>query len=80
MERVEEFKVGDWVRIRLTLTSAKYGLGSHSGNETLASRGVVYGVDADGRLRIQFARREGRPWIGDPADVELEQGGATTTT
>ncbi|XP_024545688.1 E3 ubiquitin-protein ligase KEG isoform X2 [Selaginella moellendorffii] len=76
MERVEAFRMGDRVQIKHSVVTPRWGWG----NETLASRGVVYGVDADGRLRIQFARREGRLWIGDPADVELEQGGATTTT
>ena len=26
----------------------------------------------NGKLRIQFAWQEGRRWIGDPADVELD--------
>lgn len=41
--------------------------------ETHASRGEVVGVDANGKLRIKFQWREGRPWIGDPADIILDE-------
>ncbi|KAJ9190547.1 hypothetical protein P3X46_001734 [Hevea brasiliensis] len=68
MERVRPFKVGDKVRIREGLVTPRWGWGM----ETHASKGRVVGVDANGKLRIKFQWREGRPWIGDPADIVLE--------
>ncbi|BBN00251.1 E3 ubiquitin-protein ligase KEG [Marchantia polymorpha subsp. ruderalis] len=68
MERVDAFKIDDVVRVKKTVVTPRWGWGI----ETYASRGVVTGVDADGKLRIRFARREGRLWVGDPADVELD--------
>ncbi|WJX36648.1 hypothetical protein P8452_24505 [Trifolium repens] len=69
MERVRPYKVGDKVRIRDGLVSPRWGWGM----ETHASRGQVVGVDANGKLRIRFRWREGRPWIGDPADIALDE-------
>jgi E3 ubiquitin-protein ligase KEG len=69
MERVRPYKVGDKVRIRDGLVSPRWGWGM----ETHASRGHVVGVDANGKLRIRFRWREGRPWIGDPADIALDE-------
>lgn len=68
MERVRPFKVGDNVRIREGLVTPRWGWGM----ETHASKGQVVGVDANGKLRIKFQWREGRPWIGDPADIALD--------
>ncbi|KAK8631230.1 hypothetical protein V6N13_079987 [Hibiscus sabdariffa] len=68
MERVRPFKVGDKVRIREGLVTPRWGWGM----ETHASKGQVVGVDANGKLRIKFQWREGRPWIGDPADIVLD--------
>ncbi|KAK9912711.1 hypothetical protein M0R45_036561 [Rubus argutus] len=69
MERVRPFRVGDKVRIREGLVSPRWGWGM----ETHLSKGEVVGVDANGKLRIKFRWREGRPWIGDPADVALDE-------
>ncbi|KAE9621535.1 hypothetical protein Lal_00033022 [Lupinus albus] len=69
MERVRPFKVGDKVKIRDGLVSPRWGWGM----ETHASKGQVVGVDANGKLRIKFRWREGRPWIGDPADIALDE-------
>ncbi|KAK4483563.1 hypothetical protein RD792_010762 [Penstemon davidsonii] len=69
MERVRPFKVGDKVRIKDGLVSPRWGWGM----ETHASKGEVVGVDANGKLRIKFRWREGKPWIGDPADIVLDE-------
>ncbi|KAL3732566.1 hypothetical protein ACJRO7_029250 [Eucalyptus globulus] len=69
MERVRPFKVGDKIQIRGGLISPRWGWGM----ETHASKGEIVGVDANGKLRIRFQWREGRPWIGDPADVVLDE-------
>ncbi|XP_038679268.1 E3 ubiquitin-protein ligase KEG-like [Tripterygium wilfordii] len=69
MERVRAFKIGDKVKIREGLVSPRWGWGM----ETHASKGYVVGVDANGKLRIKFQWREGRPWIGDPADIVLDE-------
>ncbi|KAK7322624.1 hypothetical protein VNO77_26013 [Canavalia gladiata] len=69
MERIRTFKVGDKVRIRDGLVTPRWGWGM----ETHASKGQVVGVDANGKLRIKFRWREGRPWIGDPADLALDE-------
>ncbi|KAI4332960.1 hypothetical protein L6164_017825 [Bauhinia variegata] len=68
MERVRPFKVGDKVRIKDGLVSPRWGWGM----ETHASKGQVVGVDANGKLRIKFRWREGKPWIGDNADIVLD--------
>lgn len=69
MERVRPFKIGDKVMIREGLVAPRWGWGM----ETRASRGQVVGVDANGKLRIKFRWREGKPWIGDPADIALDE-------
>lgn len=69
MERVRPFKMGDKVMIREGLVTPRWGWGM----ETHASKGKVVGVDANGKLRIKFKWREGRPWIGDPADIALDE-------
>ena len=68
VEKVRAFKVGDTVKFREGLVTPRWGWGM----ETHASKGKVVGVDANGKLRIQFKWREGRPWIGDPADIVLD--------
>ncbi|KAJ4824066.1 hypothetical protein Tsubulata_032581 [Turnera subulata] len=69
MERVRPFQVGDKVRIKEGLIAPRWGWGM----ETHASKGQVVGVDANGKLRIKFQWREGRAWIGDPADIVLDE-------
>ncbi|KAL6514888.1 hypothetical protein OROGR_020467 [Orobanche gracilis] len=69
MERIRSFKVGDKVRIKDGLVTPRWGWGM----ETHASKGEIVGVDANGKLRIKFRWREGKPWIGDPADVVLDE-------
>ncbi|XP_010547364.1 PREDICTED: E3 ubiquitin-protein ligase KEG isoform X2 [Tarenaya hassleriana] len=68
MERVRPFRMGDRVKIKDGLVTPRWGWGM----ETHASKGQVVGVDANGKLRIKFHWREGRPWIGDPADIVLD--------
>ncbi|KAK3025650.1 hypothetical protein RJ639_040636 [Escallonia herrerae] len=75
MERVRPFKVGDKVRIREGLMTPRWGWGM----ETHASKGEVVGVDANGKLRIRFQWRVGKPWIGDPADISLDENSSGTT-
>lgn len=65
MERVEEFKVGDWVRIRPTLTTAKHGLGS----VTPGSIGIVYCVRPDSSLLLELSYLP-NPWHCEPEEVE----------
>ncbi|KAI3834892.1 hypothetical protein MKW98_016005 [Papaver atlanticum] len=69
MERVRPFMVGDKVKIRGGLVTPRWGWGM----ETHASKGEVAGVDANGKLRIRFQWREGKSWIGDPADIVLDE-------
>ncbi|XP_008783270.2 E3 ubiquitin-protein ligase KEG-like [Phoenix dactylifera] len=76
VEKVRAFKVGDKVRIRPGLIMPRWGWGM----ETFASKGEVMGVDANGKLRIKFKWRDGRLWIGDPADIVLDEGSDTTNT
>ena len=40
---------------------------------THASKGRVVGVDANGKVRIKFQWTEGRPWVGDPTNVILDE-------
>ncbi|XP_072984239.1 E3 ubiquitin-protein ligase KEG [Typha latifolia] len=68
VEKVRAFKVGDKVRIRPGLVTPRWGWGM----ETFASKGEVRGVDANAKLRIRFKWRDGRFWIGDPADIVLD--------
>lgn len=65
MERVEEFKVGDWVRIRPTLTTAKHGFGS----ATPGSIGVVYCIKPDSSLMVELSYLP-HPWHCEPEEVE----------
>ncbi|XP_020597993.1 E3 ubiquitin-protein ligase KEG isoform X2 [Phalaenopsis equestris] len=69
VEKVRAFRAGDRVRIRPGLKTPRWGWGM----ETSSSRGEVMGVDANGKLRIRFRWRDGRLWIGDPADIILEE-------
>ena len=68
MERVRAFQVGDKVKIRAGLVTPRLGWGL----ETHASRGEIIGVDANGKLRIRFRWRDGQLWVGDPADIALD--------
>lgn len=65
MERVEEFKVGDWVRIRPTLTTAKHGLGL----VTPGSIGIVYCIRPDSSLMLEISYLNHR-WHCEPEEVE----------
>ena len=76
MEKGKPFKVGDKVGIKEGLVTPRWGWGM----ETHASRGEVVGVDANGKLRIKFKWREGRPWIGDPADIILDDNSSDSGT
>ncbi|CAD5331582.1 unnamed protein product [Arabidopsis thaliana] len=69
LERIRPFRIGDRVKIKDGLVTPRWGWGM----ETHASKGHVVGVDANGKLRIKFLWREGRPWIGDPADIVLDE-------
>ncbi|CAA2942820.1 E3 ubiquitin- ligase KEG [Olea europaea subsp. europaea] len=69
MEKIRPFKVGDKVKIKDGLVTPRWDWGM----ETHASKGEVVGVDANGKLRIKFRWREGKPWIGDPADIVLDE-------
>ncbi|XP_051123655.1 E3 ubiquitin-protein ligase KEG [Andrographis paniculata] len=66
MERVEEFKVGDWVRVRPTLTTAKHGLGS----VTPGSVGVVWSIRPDKSLLLELCYLPA-PWLCEPEEAEL---------
>ncbi|XP_062231301.1 E3 ubiquitin-protein ligase KEG-like [Phragmites australis] len=67
VEKVRPLRQGDKVRMRPGLVSPRWGWGM----ETYASKGEVVGVDANGKLRIKFQWRD-RLWIGDPADIVLD--------
>ncbi|KAJ6807815.1 E3 ubiquitin-protein ligase KEG [Iris pallida] len=67
LEKVRAFQVGDKVRIKPGLVMPRWDWGM----ETSASTGEVLGVDANGKLRIRFKWRDGKLWIGDPADIVL---------
>ncbi|KAF3513549.1 hypothetical protein F2Q69_00000545, partial [Brassica cretica] len=69
MEDGDLWVIGDKVKIKNGLVTPRWGWGM----ETHASKGHVVGVDANGKLRIKFLWREGRPWIGDPADIVLDE-------
>ncbi|KAL2461125.1 E3 ubiquitin-protein ligase KEG [Abeliophyllum distichum] len=75
MEKLRPFKVGDKVKIKDGLVTPRWDWGM----ETHASKGEVVGVDANGKLRIKFRWREGKPWIGDPADIVLDENSPLTT-
>lgn len=65
MERVEEYKVGDWVRIRPSLTTAKHGLGA----VTPGSIGIVYCIRPDSSLLLELSYLP-NPWHCEPEEVE----------
>ncbi|KAJ3688029.1 hypothetical protein LUZ61_017193 [Rhynchospora tenuis] len=67
MERVRAFRVSDRVRIKPGLVTPRWGWGM----ENSSSKGEIMGVDANGKLRIKFRWRD-RLWIGDPADIILD--------
>ncbi|GLT64956.1 hypothetical protein SLA2020_374150 [Shorea laevis] len=69
LERTRIFKVGDKIRIREGLVTPRWGWGM----ETQMSKGHVVGVDANGKLPVKFQWREGIAWIGDPADIVLDE-------
>ncbi|OEL12851.1 E3 ubiquitin-protein ligase KEG [Dichanthelium oligosanthes] len=73
VEKVRPFRQSDRVRIRPGLVSPRWGWGM----ETYASKGEVVGVDANGKLRIKFRWRD-RLWIGDPADIVLDDAPSLT--
>jgi E3 ubiquitin-protein ligase KEG len=68
MERVRAFRVGDRIRIKPGLVTPRWGWGM----ENNSSKGEIMGVDANGKLRIKFRWRD-RLWIGDPADIVLDE-------
>lgn len=65
MERVEEFKVGDWVRIRPTLTTAVHGLGG----VMPGSIGLVFCIRPDSSLLLGLSYLQ-NPWHCEPEEVE----------
>ncbi|KAJ0978807.1 hypothetical protein J5N97_014281 [Dioscorea zingiberensis] len=65
MERFEEFKVGDWVRIRPSLTAAIHGLES----VTPGSIGIVYSIRPDSSLLLGLCYLP-NPWHCEPEEVE----------
>ncbi|XP_047316701.1 E3 ubiquitin-protein ligase KEG-like [Impatiens glandulifera] len=69
MERVRAFQIGDRAKFLDGLVTPRWGWGM----ETPKSKGEVVGVDANGKLRITFKWRNGRPWVGDPADICLDE-------
>jgi len=75
VEKVRAFRVGDKVRIRPGLVMPRWGWRM----ETSASKGEVIGVDANGKLRIRFKWRDGGLWVGDPADIVLDNSYGTAT-
>ncbi|ONK63724.1 uncharacterized protein A4U43_C07F18260 [Asparagus officinalis] len=65
MERVEEFKVGSWVRIRPALTTAIHGLEA----VTPGSIGIVYSIRPDSSLLLGLCYLPS-PWYCEPEEVE----------
>lgn len=65
MERVEEFKVGDWVRVRPTLTTSKHGLG----NVVPGTIGIVYCIRPDSSLLVELSYVQ-NPWHCEPEEIE----------
>lgn len=64
-QRLQEFKVGDWIRVRYTLPAAKHGFG----DVTPGSIGVVYGIRPDSSLLIEFCYVPS-PWLCEPEEIE----------
>ncbi|KAJ0959844.1 hypothetical protein J5N97_000444 [Dioscorea zingiberensis] len=79
MEKVENFKVGDWVRVKASVPSPKYGwedvtcetaLGpSGWSNETAASIGTIARIDMDGTLNVRVAGKSSL-WKVAPGDAK----------
>ncbi|XP_074569052.1 E3 ubiquitin-protein ligase KEG [Curcuma longa] len=65
MERVEEFKVGDWVRVRPVLTAAIHGLEA----VTPGSIGIVHSIRPDSSLLLGLCYLN-TPWHCEPEEVE----------
>ncbi|KAJ3676288.1 hypothetical protein LUZ60_003700 [Juncus effusus] len=65
VERVEEFKVGDWVRIRPSLNVAVHGTDAI----TPGSIGIVYSIRPDSSLLLGLCYVP-KPWHCEPEDVE----------
>jgi E3 ubiquitin-protein ligase KEG len=65
IERVEEYKVGNWVRIRPSLTVAVHGMESI----TPGSVGVVYSIRPDSSLLLGLCYLP-NPWLCEPEEVE----------
>ena len=64
IQRVEEFKVGDWVRVRPSLTATKHGLGV----VTPGSIGIVCCIRPDYSLLLEFSYLH--LWLCEPEEVE----------
>lgn len=64
-QRLQEFKVGDWIRVRYTVPAAKHGFGA----VTPGSIGVVYGIRPDSSLLIEFCYLPS-PWLCEPEEIE----------
>lgn len=64
-ERVEELKVGDWVRVRHNLHAAVHGFGAVSPG----SIGIVYGIRPDSSLLVEFSYLSS-PWLYEPEELE----------
>jgi E3 ubiquitin-protein ligase KEG len=65
IERVEEYKVGNWVRIRPSLTVAVHGMESI----TPGSVGVVYSIRPDSSLLLGLCYLP-NPWLCELEEVE----------
>lgn len=65
MERVEEFKVGDWVRVRPVLTAAIHGMEA----VTPGSIGIVHSIRPDSSLLLGLCYLN-TPWHCEPEEVE----------
>lgn len=65
-QRLQEFKVGDWIRVRNTVPTARHGFGA----VTPGSIGVVYGIRPDSSLLIEFCYLPS-PWLCEPEEIEL---------
>ena len=65
IERVEEYKVGNWVRIRPSLTVAVHGMESI----TPGSVGIVYSIRPDSSLLLGLCYLS-NPWLCEPEEVE----------
>lgn len=65
MERVEEFKVGDWVRVRPSLTASIHGMEA----VTPGSIGIVYSIRPDSSLLLGLCYLA-TPWHCEPEEVE----------